>query len=396
MAFPADNNLDADLVFESGRIQTTMSQQARARNKNWGLLTKKGSFPLGMNSTISHVRYERSIPASDFSWSTITINNGGANNANPTGVRVSPASTQETFSLAQGALDSDAFSIHDANLTLNFPRQLNAIITNLEGNVLDIWEDRYQDEYIRLAGHKIIADDSVPETGSDAAWSLVEPTSQITLEYLEYCYDRLMRDGGQVGLPTMYDEPTPYVFASPEVYRGLKRLSTQFRDDWRFGYMGSDNKSPLLNPLQTTGSYGHFQFKLNWRAPRYDFVDGDWVRRPYYATSQATIGTKADPSALYRNAEYEDTVIFHPNVYDMLMYDPDPSYQNGAQFDANNWYGRFKWVNNKDNDVNVDGNTGYFRALLASAAQPNLTNLGYVIRAKRCPADFGSIGCTYA
>jgi hypothetical protein len=78
----------------------------------------------------------------------------------------------------------------------------------------------------------------------------------------------------------------------------------------------------------------------------------------------------------------------------MLMYDPDPSYDNGVSFDASNWMGKFKWVNEYDKDSNPDRHTGWFRALLACASEPGLTNLGYAIRHQRCRNNLNLVACT--
>src|SRR5690606_5355865 len=134
--------------------------------------------------------------------------------------QIDPASTNYTYSLYYRALNSNPLTVHDANLSLNFAEQLSAIVKNFEDNILDLWEDRKQDEYDRVCGHKIIAEiDGQPESGFDQPWINSVPTSRLTIEHLEAIYDRMMRDGAAEGLDTVQGIPTPIVIMEPEAWR---------------------------------------------------------------------------------------------------------------------------------------------------------------------------------
>ncbi len=392
MATPSFENVNDFLVTETGRIQSNMDRQSRARGYKWNSLVQRTPFPLGMGQTLSKVNYERTVPGDAFAWNQLTVNDGTGNNANVPSVQIDPASTNFSFSLYYGAINSNPMTIHDANLSLNFADQLNSTVYNLEGNVLDIWEDRKQDEYDRLCGHKVICSgngNAPPESGTDQAWPNTNPTSQLTVEFLDECYDRLMRDGGSDGLDTVQGDPCPLVILEPEAKRDIFRNNTELSKNIRY----SSDSDILLNPLGATMAYSNFKFVYNYRAPHWDFSGGTWTRRNFYSTSAATIGTKADPSLQYRNAQYATAYIFHPKVLELLVYDPDESYDNGVAFDASTWMGKFKWVNQKDNSVNIDGHTGYFRALLASASRPGLPNLGFALRYRRCQFDYNATAC---
>lgn len=397
MATPSLTAVNNFLVSESGRIQSEMSRQSRARGYKWDALIKKSSFPLGMGETLSKVNYERSTLTTDSGWNQISLNptsGSASNNATITTDDIASASTTLTFSLYSRGINSSPVSLHDANLSLNFSDQLNSVVYNLEQEVMDIWEDRYQDEYDRLCGHKVICEttngDNPTETGSDQAWAAEAPTSQITLEFLEYAYDSLLRDGGADGLDTVQGDPCPLIICSPEAKRTIFRNNTELSKNIRY----SSESDLLLNPLGATTAYGNMKFVTNVRAPRYDYSTGTWTRRSFYSTSAATIGTKANPSTLYKNAAYETLYMFHPNVFEMMMYDPDTSYNNGVEFEASNWMGKFKWVNDYDKTSNPDRHTGFFRALLGAASRPGLTNLGYAFRYLRCPGrNFNAVAC---
>lgn len=397
MSTPSLTAVDRFAAAESGRIQRDMLSQSRVRGYNWASVVKKSEFPLGMGQSLSKIVYERTIPASDSGWSQVTLNptSGSAtNNATVPTDQINQARTTLTYNLYYRGFNSQPISVHDLALGLNAAANIDSAVKNLEGNVMDVWEDRYQDEYDRLCGHKIIAEDNngdtPTETGSDQAWANEAPTGQLSIELLELCYDNLMRDGGAEGLDTVQGRPTPLVITSPKSLRALLRNNDGFRKDIRW----SSEKDVLLNPLGINFAYSDFKFAYNYRAPRWDYSGGTWTRRAFYATSSASVGTKADPASLYKNARYETTYIFHPKVFSMLMYDPDPNYDNGVKFEASNWMGKFKWVNGFDLTTNPDQHTGFFRALLACASEPGLTNYGYAIRHQICPGGLNLTSCS--
>ena len=379
------------LVRESGRISKDMQRRLRTKGP-WNNQIKQGEWPLEMGNQLTVINYERSNPTTTVAWTDVASNDGTGNVCNPTSYTINPASTARSYALAAMGLRSNPLCILDANSSVAFPRQLEAIVRNLEGNIYDIWADRKRDQYIYLAGHKIIAADGVPETGSAAAWSLTEPTSVLTVGLLDYVYDRFMRDGGgeHPGVPKTEGQPTPLVIISPEQKRGLFFRNAEVRQDFRF----SAEATKLLNPLGIRGAYANFMYATDFQMPRYDFVGGAWVRRPYYTSEAATIGDKANVNPAYEDAGYEDVVIFHPAVYTLEMYNPTRAFGQGVSFANNNWAGTWKWINKYDKDCNEDENTGYFRSLLASAPRPDQVELGYVIRVKRCPNDYGFIECT--
>lgn len=419
-AWPPGSDVNDWLVTESGRIEKDFMMQSRARGI-WTNQIKQREFPLGMGEILTKVNFERSNPTVPFAWSALNLNptpptSGGGSNANPTTYYINPAWSTYQYQLYYGALQSSSMTIYDISMSLDGPAQLGMQVENLKENVLDIIEDRKQDEYMRICGNKIICQDvtSPATSGFNQDWPATVPDSQINLNYLEYGWDIMMRDGGAAGkwgtLQHVMGQPCPVVFCSPEAQRAIFRQDPDFRKDIRY----SSQADRLLNPLSTGAendgnfprvrnpsiqdgsSYGHFRFGINLRAPRYNFTGGQFVRVPYYSTSAATLGIKVDPSIAYRNAAYEVAFIFHPATMELCTYDPPVSYDNGVKFNSGTFQGKFMWVNNKDNDKNVDGNQGYFRALLASASRPGLPNLGFAFMYKLCPNNFNGIGCSHS
>jgi len=396
MAVPNLSDINDFFVTQAGIIEQNMDRKDRVQGYQWNQLVQRNSFPLGVGFSITKTTLERSGPSSPFSWNTIAQNPappaaGSGNNANVPSVTVNPASTNYTYSLSYGAIDSAPISIHDINLSVNRMEQLDYDVFNLEGNVLDIWEDRKQDEYDRLAGHKVICQlNGAPESGSDQSWLSQAPTSQLTLEFLKYGYNAMMRDGGQRGLDTVQGQPTPLVILEPEALDQILYNNEGHRKDIRY----SSESDVLLNPLGINMAYGQFKYAVSFRIPRHDYnpATGVWTRRAFYSDTATTIGNKQDNSILYNNAAYGTAYIFHPDVYELLMYNPEASIGQ-ASWDARSWNGNVFWLNTKDNVYNKYGHTGYFSALLASSSRPKKPSLGWAFRYRRCPGNFNAVTC---
>lgn len=410
MSLPPGSDINDFFITESGRIESRFWRQARARGI-WTNQIRQTKFPLGMGEILTKANYERSNPIGDgFQWTPLLLDNGTAvpgNNANPPTVEVDPAWSTFQFQLSYGAINSNEITVNDIALSLEGGKQVSLVLRNLQDYVLDVWENRKQDEYDRICGHKRLCIGKGPtvESGFNQAWPATPPDSQINIEFLEEDWDDLMRDGGAAGdwgsLEMVLGQPCPCVFISPEGQRAIFRQNIEHRKDLRY----SSKSDWLLNPvaekvpmirnpsIQTGNAFGHFRYGINLRAPRYNFVNGSYVRVPYYSPFSATVGTAVQPSIAYKQAQFEVCYIFHPAVMELCTYDPDPSYDNGIKFDSTTFTGRFKWVNNKDMGTNIDGNWGIFRALLASASRPGLPNLGYARMYKRCANDRNALGC---
>lgn len=406
MGLPSDGNVNSFLVAETGRIEKRFWRQCRASGI-WTNQIRQTAFPLGMGLVLNKANYERSIPNTPFQWNTLALDNGTGNNANPVAQEIDPAWNTFQFQLQSGALNSNTLSIHDLALSLNTAEQVSKTFSNLQDNVRDIWEDRKQDEYDRICGHKItcVGSSTPPESGFNQAWSSTAPNAQINIEYLQYAWYRLMRDSGAEGdwgkLNYVMGQPCPMVFISPEGQTAIFQQNDAHRQDIRYSSQADRLSNPLAtkyprihNPNMQDGSaFGHFQYGMNLRAPRYNMVNGAMSRVPFYDTTAAAIGNAANPGVAYRNASIEIAYVFHPAVMELCTYNPDPGYDNGVKFDAATFSGKFKWMNQRDNNLNIDGNLGYFRALLASASRPGLPNLGYAFAYQRCLNNWNTTSC---
>lgn len=380
----------------TGHIETGMAEQQRESGYQWNQLIQKNPFPLGMGEELTSFTLQRSGPTTPFSWTQLVINvpppaAATGSNAIIQGSQINEASQAYTRGLFYGYVFSNPITLHDANLSVNWMEKLDYKVMNLQGNVSDIWENRKQDEYMRVSGHKVICQDSAPpETGFDQDWYPAAPDSQITLEYLKWGYNQMMRNGGRKGLDTVQGNPTPLVIIEEEGYEQIIYNNEGHRKDIRH----SSKSDILLNPLGITDSLGPFKYVNNWRAPRYDYdaIGSTWIRRDFYTDEDVTLGEAQVNSLLYREAAYGVCHMFHPRVMELQVY--SPKYSLGqAQFDASNWNGDFFWLNNKDNVNNIFGHVGYFGALLASSTKALEPDLAFNFMYRRCSQDFAALSC---
>ena len=103
---------------------------------------------------------------------------------------------------------------------------------------------------------------------------------------------------------------------------------------------------------------------------------------PYKAVA-TTQGNKFDINPAYEAAVYEDSIVFHQDVFTCLVPKPLTSAGSNVTFDAVSYMGDFKWKNIPHATENPDSTIGYFRAVLSAGSKPIRPEWGTVIRARR-------------
>jgi hypothetical protein len=362
-----------------------------------------------MGTTVNVLIYERTLPASggSITFSDVAYNGVGTQviGATPSGSNTGPgtcavagndlgfAQTLRTYNLQQAAINSPDICLNDLRFPVRRQEQLRNIMAVLSENTQYAWENRYRDEYARLANYRVNANQtellaaSGQVQGSFSTSNL--PTSRLTQGILRYFYSRLIRDGAaQNAYGKENGAPVFLLITSPEASDDLIKLNADIRQDLRYA-----KPSELIQPLGVERSYAGFYHLVDTMTPRYDFVGGAFVRRNPYATdASASKGTRFIPNPAYFTAEYEDSIIFHPDVFTSLVAKPIGA--TGAMaFDPQSYRGDFRWRNIPSRDCNPDGTIGFFRAIFSSGSKPVRPELGVVIRHKRCAADFGLVGC---
>jgi hypothetical protein len=459
---PNSTDIQQLLINEANRIGPDIYRKT-LNTSPWLKLVKKDTWPDEMGDSIKVLTYERSLPVNALSWSSVSLNpvtsqgqpafsNGTSVGSGDTSVNAIPQATQiqfaqtlRAYNLTQTALESPRISVNDLRFSLKRKEQLSNIFAILQENTSYAWQDRFRDEYTRLAQNKInVAVDGqgklIANSGEASAFSLTTPTSGLVQGVLDRVYMKLIRDGaGNNPLDRENARPVFGAILSSEASRKLIAENADIRQDYRW----SSKVNELLAPLGIERSYAGFFHMVDDWLPRHDAyaldsaasagatvvvldggadtlrvglpvsgegvaagtvvtgIDGAEVglslplvanvaggaklyfRRLPYKAVQTTQGSKWDIDPAYETAEFEDTIIFHQDVFTNLVPKPITAAGSNVTFDAVSYMGDFKWKNILNEVTNPDGTLGYFRAILSSGSKPIRPEWGYVIRHKR-------------
>jgi hypothetical protein len=210
----------------------------------------------------------------------------------------------------------------------------------------------------------------------------------------------LVRDGaGNKPMGRQNGRPEFTIICSPETSDHILRSDENIRQDYRWN-PGVVNE--LLAPLGVDRSYRGFYHLIDMFPKRWDW-DGDSMieRLPYIAVADdapgylpaGQKGSKFVVNPAYENAAYEDTIVFHQDVYTSLIPAPITSPGGQTSFDPVSYRGDFKWKNIPNKLTNPDGTIGYFRGVLSNGTKPIRPEWGYVIRHLRCGPSLGLVDC---
>lgn len=235
------------------------------------------------------------------------------------------------------------------------------------------------------------------------------PASTLTQGILDRCYMKLIRDGaGTNALGRENSRPVFGLICSSETSRNLIADNPDIRQDWRY----SKEVNELLAPLGIERSYAGFFHMVDDWGPRYILTTVaaptvsvtlgasnatalQYVRVFPYAMVATTQGYKWDINPAYEAATYEDSIVFHPDVFINLVPKPITSVGQ-ASFDAVSYMGEFKWKNIPHQTDNPDGTLGFFRAVLSAGSKPVRPEWGFVIRHQRASTTLGLLNVTTA
>lgn len=444
-AITAINNV---LVQEANRINTDVHRYMLHRSP-WIELTKQEAFPDGMGYQLNTLIYDRALPATSTAGNAIGVNwhsfqiqetanqfntsliqgnnplddstkqtagpSGGdtdldndfdSNDGNSGDVRsfVNFSRKLKSYALRRAVVESPKVNIEDLRFAAHRNEQLRACVELLAEVTQYSWEERYREEYERLAANFVpclttstpilttvdgdadgTADDSFEgETLTDgldlassgASNADVTPTGNISNAVLDKIYMRLIRAGAGRNAHGMENARPIFslVLSSEASYR--LQTAAGFRDDVRYNQA---RVSELIQPLGVEKSWRGFYHLVDDNTPRFT-ESGGALTRVLPQTMSSGIVTQND--AAYEAASYEAAYVLHSDVFCSQVPNPVSGSQ-GLSFDPVAYRGQFKWTNIPDIQVNPDGTIGFFRGILAAASKPVKTDFGYVILFKR-------------
>lgn len=392
----ACQNIEALFVEHAGLIRNNVSKNIINSDFYLKYLPRE-QWMDGQGIEYQYPIYERTLasaPVSFSEWDSSDGQEGGT--CQTSGQSIDNFGiTLRSAKLKKAALNSPDICLDDLQFAWQVEDQVKNIVRVLSENTKYVWTNAYQDEYIAAAGSKIIAAPDLPTDST--TFPATAATSKLSWGILEHVYEQLGYAGGGINPFARVDEMTPIYAAVGErfTFHDLKRQDSNTRDDFRYAYEGSETGSPMLTAPGLTGVYRGFRFFTVEFAPRFDFVDGAWVRREPFAINTvepATKGDRWDVAAAYKNAEFTDTVIYHADVLKVLV--PKPKTRAPMAYNPQySWTGEFVFRNIPSRDCNVDGNVGFFRALFAYGAKVERPDLGFVIRHQRCARALDLVAC---
>lgn len=384
-------DIDSWLAAESGRIGPDIYSKT-LNTSPWLKLVQQETWPDEMGYEVSVLTYSRSLPETALNWSNVGFNNGTGSNCVPSASVVNFYQKLATYNLQQTAIQSPAICVNDLRFSWRRKDQLSNIFRILTENTAYAWKERYRDEYVRLAQHKMVVTSSLPESAS--AFPVTIPTSKLVQPVLDKVRMSLIRDGaGNDPLGRENGTPVFGLVCSSETSYDIIRSISADREDYRY----SSKVNDLLAPLGVERTYKGFYHIIDDFMPRYNFVSGAWVLvEPYVKVTVGGVTEwKVNPD--YENAHFETSIVFHKDVFKSVIPAPITAPGGNTKFDAVSYRGEFKWLNIRDKDENPDGTIGYFRGVLSSGSKPVRPEWGYVIMHARCPgkvADLGLVACS--
>src|SRR4249920_671919 len=361
-------------------------------NDPWVAYVEKGEWPTGMGYTINSMMLERTLTNSENGTEWVNATPSGNldvatanNNCLPVPELLSFGQTLTPFTMQRRNIQTENFCINDLQNDFMISQVLSNVMDQLETVTEWVWSNRFQNEYLNLAGHHInetgtgiIADSATRFTPQNIPTTA---TSRLVQGTLEQIYTQLVLDGavataGAIGKGAN-DQPIFALFTDAVTSRDLIRQDPELRMDFRYA-----DPYKLINALGTPYSYNGFKHVWLKFPPRFD---NNGLRvYPYLPPTSTTVGFKTDVNPGYIYAKYQISFVFIPTVYTSLMERPSTAPGGGIKFDYASHMGEFQFLVITDKECNPRGELGFFDALYASASQPGQTYLGYAIAHLNC------------
>lgn len=377
-ATPLDNYFQRD----TSRLTDEILRITRERGRVSALI-QKGELPEGIGYNYSTVLYKRSGQTGGNGWVTVAAENGTANNCVPTPNTVAPASTTYAYTAEARTIKSNPICFEDLYRAYKPQEQIAAVQENFQDETVDTWEDRDKLAFFTNAAHKVIADENLTE--GSASMPLTVPTTRPIQSILDIIYMRNIQNGaGNESYAKANGAPLFPLICSMEASRNIIKEDPSTRQDFNYADMGEGAGATLLKAWGVDKAYGGYMHTIDNRMPRWDFVGGAWVQRPYYVSVPTTIGDELVLNPAYDGAAYEDMYIWHPQVVKRLMPKPGGSFGSMTSFNPVKWSGAIFWLNIPNETENPFSNIGRYWAALQAAYEPRKPTYGWVIRVARC------------
>jgi hypothetical protein len=383
---------------ETGRIALGTHRLGLYKDPYLRFVTQS-AFPDNMGAIVKNTIAQRTIAVGS-GWEDIGVTgvSGETNSCLAPVKTVSYAFDQKDFKLRHQAIESDWICLEVVG-TSAFPiDDVNNYIKILADNVNKEWIERYDNDYLAFST-KVSVEPGLTESSSTSGFTsaLPAPTSVMTIGVLREIYDRLYQDNAGDDGDAVTDDGSPVfnVFAERATIENLIKLNDDVRQDIRWSDRVNDLLGANGSSLLPRKSYGGFVFHSRPFPKRFnDNGSGGYTEVLPYASAGASVNGKnkyiINPA--YKAAKYTTTVVFHPKAMEWLV--PNPNLKVGKLvYDAQNYRGDFRWINEYDKNCNPDKNSGYWRAKMACAVKQIFPQWGYYILHLRCNLASDLVTC---
>lgn len=307
-------------------------------------------------SKIGH-RIRRMFPDMSGCWTTVVDSGCIGQPCDPVRKKVGFGTDQFTYNLEEIFYETDIFCFPLIMSADAAKEQFAALIDGLREATVWIWNHRYRTEAVRVAGRKVLAGagyvDADPVFSEDCTTMTVaaEPTSVITIQFLQRYVDILTLDGylGKAPMPAgMFEFITDAITSNylrelnPAISDFLRVNNVQaFADLYKYGI---------------TGSVGNFMIHLDPEPLRYQKNSATEYQLVFpYENQSATQGIGADQNWSYVHAGYQWNFIWHRGVMRSLVRRSEPI-NSQMPFASRDFGGRWKFVMDNMTCRDAEGN----------------------------------------
>lgn len=186
-------------------------------------------------------------------------------------------------------------------------------------------------------------------------------------------------------------------FVSDQTTVDAMRAEADVRSDLRYLSAGAlKSAQNALMEYSWEGPYQGIAFGVDQSIPRissFNAATGVPTFVEPFIAAPATKGVKRAPNPSWLAAPYQLSYIMAKSSF--IREIPEEYLGEGmTRFDRQFWGGKIIWHNQKDNDCNVKGDTGFHYYDLAAAMRPERPEFVIPIIHTRCVEDLGLVPCT--
>lgn len=275
----------------------------------------------------------------------------------------------------------------------------------ISDHVITLWNSWIRYQLFLQSGTKVIADSTATSLGAIIASGLGTnfptghtPNSPITFKFLKGLAN-YMRHVLLAGDQFQWSSGMMkhYRFISDQSTIDALRNEADVRSDLR--YLAAGANKPAVEALweySWEGPYQGIAFGVDQSITRVSGINtanGTVTFVEPFISLPASKGVKRAINPAWVNAPYQ---ISYLAAYGSFVREiPEEFLGDGStRFDKQFWGGKVQWHNQKDNDCNVKGDTGFHYYDLAAAIRPERPEFIIPILHVRCREDLGLVPCT--